>query len=477
MKTSLTSDSTAAVLQQLQAANSRFSHAYPGSYPERQPVHTVYGGAQIFKADVGPKMGALALNTLAQYAPNFAIFAHATGLPGAAYLPETLDKGDQLAQAIAANPEYARLTNEPAWLAWLIYQRVVDKLKREAVEDFRIDFEDGYGNRKDEEEDYHATLTAQEVARGMRENTLPPFIGIRVKTLTPVLTKRAVRTLDIFISTLLAETNGQLPPGFVVTIPKVTIPEQVSTIHTLLGQIEQANGLAEGTLKMEIMVESTQSVIGSSGAISLPLLVREAPGRLLGAHFGTYDYTASCNIVAEHQHMANRVCDFAKHVMQVSLGGTGLMISDGATNIMPVPLHRGDALTAVQAHENLQAIHKAWKLHSSHIYHSLAHGFYQGWDLHPNQLPTRYGSIYGFFLRSLPEASLRLKTFLAKAAQATLVGDVFDDAATGLGLLNYFRRGVNCGAITAPEVEATGLTMDELYGRAPSPWLKHLPTA
>ncbi len=86
-------------------------------------------------------------------------------------------------------------------------------------------------------------------------------------------------------------------------------------------------------------------------------------------------------------------------------------------------------------------------------------GFYQGWDLHPAQLPTRYAAVYAFFLEGLDAASDRLTNFVTKAAQATLVGEVFDDAATGQGLLNYFLRAMNCGAITEREaVEQSGLT-------------------
>ena len=94
-------------------------------------------------------------------------------------------------------------------------------------------------------------------------------------------------------------------------------------------------------------------------------------------------------------------------------------------------------------------------------------GFYQGWDLHPAQLPSRYAAVYGFFLEGLAAASDRLRNFVQKAAQATLVGDVFDDAATGQGLLNYFLRAMNCGAITEAEAVAmSGLTLDELRSRS-----------
>lgn len=149
--------------------------------------------------------------------------------------------------------------------------------------------------------------------------------------------------------------------------------------------------------------------------------------------------------------------------MQVAFGGTGVWLSDGATNIMPVAPHRGDDLTSEQATENRSIVHRAWRLHYDHCRNSLANAFYQGWDLHPAQLPTRYAAVYTFFLEGLDAASERLSNFVEKAAQATLVGDVFDDAATGQGLLNYFLRAINCGAITQDEaIKRTGITLDEL---------------
>jgi hypothetical protein len=215
------------------------------------------------------------------------------------------------------------------------------------------------------------------------------------------------------------------------------------------------------------MIETPQSIINPAGSINLPLLLRAARGRCVAAHFGTYDYTASCNITAAHQQMMHPACDFAKHMMQVSFAGTGIWLSDGATNIMPVAPHRfvegGQPLSAKQIDENRSTVHRAWKLHYDHIQHSLINAFYQGWDLHPAQLPTRYAAVYSFFLESLDAASERLRNFVEKAAKATLVGDVFDDAATGQGLLNYFLRALNCGALSDEEaVEFSGLTLAEL---------------
>ena len=451
----------------LQQANEEFSRHYPGETGRRQPVHTVYGGAHLFKSDSAKRLGSLARRSLDQFAPDFVSFARAIDLPGLAELPETAGEAEEIVSLLKTEPEKARKENPGAWLAYTIYRRVTEKLQREPVEDFRIDFEDGYGNRPDDEEDGHAVSAAAEVAEGTKKGSLPPFVGIRIKPFNEELRARSFRTLDIFVSTLVELNKGRLPDNFVVTLPKITIPEQVSTLAALLAQLEAQTGLKDGSLKFEMMIETTQSIINHRGEINLPLLLAAGEGRCVAAHFGTYDYTAGCNITAAHQHMLHPACDFAKHMMQVSFAGTGLWLSDGATNIMPVAPHRfvegGSPLTPEQIEENREVVHRAWRLHYNHIQHSLTNAFYQGWDLHPAQLPTRYAAVYAFFLESLEAASERLKNFVEKAAKATLVGDVFDDAATGQGLLNYFLRAINCGAITEAEaVQLSGLTLPEL---------------
>ena len=468
MKTSLTDDSVEKVNARLSDANRDFARRYPGETGKRQPVHTVYGGAHLFKADSAQRLGALARRSMDQFAPDFIVFAKAIGLPGAEQLPDSSGETEELAEQLSGQPELVRQERKAAWLAHTIFERVGEKLRREPVEDFRIDFEDGYGNRPDAEEDGHAASAAGEVAQGMADSTLPPFIGIRIKPFNEELRARSFRTLDIFVSTLLEKSDGKLPDNFVVTLPKITIPEQATALADLFDLLEQKTGLAAGSLKLELMIETTQSIINSRGEINLPLLLAATRGRCIAAHFGTYDYTASCNITAAHQHMLHPACDFAKNMMQVSLGGTGIWLSDGATNIMPVAPHRfvegSPRLTLEQIEENRAVVQRAWKLHYSHVQHSLETGFYQGWDLHPAQLPTRYAAIYAFFLESLDAASERLKNFVEKAAKATLVGDVFDDAATGQGLLNYFLRANNSGAITQEEaVELSGLTVAELH--------------
>jgi citrate lyase beta subunit len=296
-------------------------------------------------------------------------------------------------------------------------------------------------------------MAASEVATGLSGGTLPLSIGIRIKPLTDELKRRSLRTFDLFLTRLVERTNGALPPNFVVTLPKITSPEQVAALASACDAFEYWRELPAGTLRFELMIETTQSIFATDGTIALPRFLVEGGGRIVAAHFGTYDYTAACGITAAHQHMLHPVCDFAKHVMQVALAGTGIWLSDGATNVMPIG--------------SRDVVRRAWHLHARHVRHSLETGFYQGWDLHPAQLPSRFTAVYAFFLEGLDAASERLKNFVQKAAQATLVGDVFDDAATGQGLLNYFLRAMNCGAITEQEaVEMSGLTLDELRSKS-----------
>ncbi len=425
-------DNFAAWGSRLDEAAASVRAEFPGERPDRQPVHTVYGGAHLFAANTAPRLGELAQAALERWAPRSAEFA----------------------SILDIDPE----------LAGTVHALVASKLETEPVEDFRLDFEDGYGNRPDDEEDGHARSAAGEVAVGMSEGTLPPFIGIRIKSLSGELHRRALRTLDLFL-TALADAAGGLPEGFTVTLPKIQHRDQVSVLCEALGELEKQLGL--GPVPIELMVETPQSVIAKDGRSGLRDYVEAADGRVRGAHFGTYDYTASMSITAAYQTMTHPACDFARHVLQVSLAGTGVWLSDGATNVMPVPVHKGEGLGRSEEEENRRQVRDAMRLHYDHIRHSLRHAYYQGWDLHPAQFPTRYAAVYAFFLEGLDAAGERLSNFVDSAAKATLVGEVFDDAATGQGLLNYFLRAVNCGAITEEEaISRSGLTLEELRSRS-----------
>ncbi len=427
-------------LDALAAANGAFMRVYPGERAARQPVHTFYGGAHLFKADTIPRLGALALRSLQTYAPDAATLAAGVGVAATSALGD----GDLAA----------------------LYERVRAKLEREPIEDFRLDFEDGFGARPDAEEDAVAASSANEVARAMAAGQLSPFVGIRIKSFGEEWKARGARTLGIFVDTLLAATGGRLPDNFVVTLPKITVAEQARALVRLLEILERRHGLPAGTLRLEIMIEVNQALLGPDGRSPLAGFLAACEGRCTGAHFGTYDFTASCNITAAYQSMAHPMCDLAKGLMLLAYAGTGIFLSDGATNVMPVGPHKGDALSPAQIAENRSAVHAAWQLSHRHIRRSLEGGLYQGWDLHPAQLPVRYATCFAFFREGFAPAAERLRNFVEKAAQATLVGEIFDDAATGQGLLNYFLRALNCGAIDLDEIARTGLTREEVELRS-----------
>ncbi|MEO8053215.1 MAG: phosphoenolpyruvate kinase [Acidobacteriota bacterium] len=378
----------------------------------RQPVHVVYGGAHLFKFDTARKLGKLAERALAEYVPDAATLAEAVGL-----------RDD---------------------LAATVYERMVEKLRHEPVEDFRINFEDGFGIRSDAEEDAAVDAAAAQLNKGLEDGTLPPFIGLRVKSFGPESKPRALRTLNRFL-----KAAGRLPDEFVVTLPKITESDQVPALLEALAPYPN--------IGVELMVETSLSLR------NLLELVELAEGRCVGAHFGPYDYTASLGITSHNQHLLHPACHFARSTMLMTLAGSGIALSDGPTNILPIPPHRGNGLSESQKTQNRAVVHRAWKLHYQHVRDALYNGFYQGWDLHPAQLPIRYAAVYSFFLEGLDAASERLRNFIRMAMQATMVGDVFDDAATGQGLRNYFLRAVSCGAVPESDIPAlTGLTLEQL---------------
>ena len=386
----------------------------------RQPVHTVYGGAHLFRSDTARRLGDVALKVFHEHASDPQLFAQRLGIPD--------------------------------HLAVTVHDRVRAKLQREPVEDFRIDFEDGYGNRSDTEEDGHAESAAAEVAAGLANNTLPPYIGIRIKPLSEELRARSLRTLERFVVSLFGVVGEELVQRFFVTLPKLTSPGQPALLADELGKLETELGFRSRSFRFEIMVETPQTLFGTDGSAALPLMVNAGNGRVSAAHFGTYDFTASCNITAAHQHMNHPVCDFARAMMQASLADR-VWLSDGSTAVLPV----GDR----------EAIFNAWRMHYNDVRRSLMLGFYQGWDLHPAQLVTRYAALFSFFLEAYDAAAARLQNFMKNAAQATLLGSSFDDAATGQGLLNYFLRGINSGAFSEEEVARdTGLSLEELRTRS-----------
>ena len=357
----------------------------------RRPIHTAYVGAHLFRAGVAVEWGELALRAVADYLPDAGAFA--------AVLDCQLDDR--------------------------VFALLQEKLQREPIEDLRIDFEDGFGSRSDSEEDAAARSAGAEVAAGLARESLPAFLGIRIKALAPDRATRASRTLELFVTSLVERSGGKLPAHFPVTLPKVATPDEVATLLRLLEHLESRLHLDAGTLTLELMVETPRALLGPDGRCPLPALVAAARGRCVGVHFGVYDYSAALEIAPSQHRLRHPACDHARHVMQVALAGTGVVLSAGSTNVLPVPPR--DHLL------------RAWRLHFQDVRHSLASGFYHGWDLHPAQLVTRYAAAYGFFRECL---------------ESRAVGTVLEDPAARGVRASLIRRGLDCGAISEAEVPA-----------------------
>ena len=432
-KATFSPDMMAAFASRVTDANLVFMRRYPGERVERQPAHTVYIAGDAFHEDLLRDHSEAARRAIGEHAPDAATFA--------------------------------RILDVPEALAQIVRPRVIDKLVREPIEDLRLDFEDGYGVRPDAEEDAHAAEAAERIARALAAKKLSPFFGIRVKPLNEDVKKRSLRTLDVFLTTLAHASKGAFPRGLVLTLAKVTSPVQVAVFADALAALEEKLGAPAGTLRFEIMIEVAQAVLDDAGRPCVRALVDAGRGRCVGAHLGTYDFTASLGVTAAHQHMGHPACDFAKQVMQVSLAGTGVFLSDGSTNVLPIPKHAQPA-NEKERRANHMGMLDAWQRHARDVQRSLVQGFYQGWDLHPAQLVTRFGALYAFFLDAVQPAAERMSAFVSRASHASEEGGVADDAATGQALLNFFLRGMSCGAITEEEAAATGLTLEEFRGRS-----------
>jgi len=383
-------------------------------------VHVVYGGAHLFNAATVAKLGERARTAMQSFAGDASTFGRTVGVADAS-------------------------------IAQQVMERVLDKLARRPVEAMCIDFEDGYGPRTDEEEDAEAVRAARELAATSAPEAL---IGIRIKALSGATVGRGIRTLDLFVTSYAKAARGALREGFSITLPKVTSPEQVAALADVLEHLERTLGVTR-PIEIELMIESARSLVTESG-LAIPMLIEAARGRVVAVHLGAYDLTAELGVTAGDQRLDHPYCDLARMLLQLSTAGLGVGVSDGATTTLPIPPK--DA----SAEESADAVRRAWALHAANVRRAIDAGIFQGWDLHPAQLPARYGALHGYFLERKAGMSARLRSFVARATQASRVGQVFDDAATGQGLMTFFARGLACGALDESDVRAAGLSPEEL---------------
>lgn len=313
-----------------------------------------------------------------------------------------------------------------------VTRRVVDKLTREPVEDLRIDFGDGYGVRDDAEEDAAARATANAV----RGSGSPPFFGIRIKPLIAAGRRRAIRTLDVFL-----DTYGPPPPGFVITVPQVSEPVQAEAMAVLCQRLERAYGLHDSSLHLEIQIDNTDAILSPAGVATVASLIEAAAGRCTALCFATYEYAGALGIAAEQQSLAHPAADHAKAVMQVAAARTGVLIADGASNVLPV----GDTAS----------VRSAWAAHAQLVRRGLERGFYRGVDLNLAQLPSRFGATFAFFRDGRGPAVEGVHRFLDRR-----LAGYSDDPAATRPLARFLLRGLDCGALDEDDIRVDRATLE-----------------
>lgn len=391
------------IAQRLADTDALLEHSYPGDDGRRQAIHTVYIPADQYTPDTPAQWRDQAINAVREQG-----------------------SFEQLAALVISEA-----TNSPGYTQRLA-ELVEQKLSREPIEDLRLDFEDGYGRRGDAEEDEHAISAAKNVAKSIQEQTAPPFIGIRFKCLESNLRARGLRTLELYLTTLL-ENSGGLPDSTVLTLPKVSTVDQIKAMNDAASALEAGLDLSTGSIRYEVQVETPQLIINHQGRSEIANVLHAGEGRITSLHYGTYDYSASLGIAAAYQAMDHPAADFAKNVILTAVAGTGVHLSDGSTNIVPVG--------------TTEDVRSAWQLHARLVERHLTRGIYQGWDLHPAQLPTRFLATFDFFNRSLESAEQRLERYVKAET-----GGVMDEPATAKALARYILRSTSCGAADLAQV-------------------------
>lgn len=376
----------------LSAVDAELDRAYPGDRAEKQPAHTVYVSAADVDADTPGTWGERAL----------------------AIADEAADVVTDLDRTSIASLVEARLRSQP-------------------IEDLRIDLEDGYGWRPDVVEDRDARAAGRTIATwSARPEQAPSVFGVRCKGLGATERARGLRSLELVL-----DGAGGVPDGFVFTVPKLRAAAQVDAVVMICEDLERAHGLPAEALRFELQIESPQALLGADGRATVAEAIHRGGRRLTGLHYGTYDYSAACGIVSSQQSLEHPVADHAKSVMLVAAAQTGVWVSDGSTQVAPV----GSA----------EVVEAALRRHHRLVTRSLERGFYQGWDMHPGHLLTRWLAVYGFFRSAMSPAVTRLQSYFDRQS-----AEFVDEPATAQSLALVVLRGLSVGAFTEADLLAVG---------------------
>ena len=319
---------------------------------------------------------------------------------------------------------FLSLTAEWGWSeeeAGSIYTRIENRLGTTSIEELRIDFEDGYGIRSDDDEDRDALQVADELAALKQADRCPDSAGIRIKDFGDNR-RRGRRTLELLVGRLVGRF-GSLPMEFSVVLPKLTHRDQMRYLIDALEDLEEQYGLDMDSIRIEFMVETPESLLDRDGVCPLRSFAEIAGKRCRGAALGVYDFTSAMGIAPDLQGIRHPVCDHARNIMQLALKPLGIYLSDGSTQEYP----EGGNVRA------------AWDKAYHDVMHSLHSGWYQGWDMHPGHLISRLAANYRFFSQSYDKAKARLG--------GNASDELMEDAATLSAVRQFTERAEQIGAV------------------------------
>ncbi len=360
-----------------------------------RPFHVLYGGAQRFKAGTFAKMRGMALDFLLRH-------------ENAGFLFET--------DSEVAKPTLARARK---------------KLSQQAIEDFRVDFEDGFGAIDAQTTKQEATRVGAVLAAECSARLVSPWIGLRIPPID--VNDVTLVVLDAFFAAYDSEWPRDHHGRFAVTHPKVTSAQQLRLLAEALTAIESKRGWPAATLAIEAMYEVPTDTSEWNAACD---------GRLRSIHFGAYDYLSALGVPPEDQCLVHPLATRAQCHLVERFHSTNISISDGATLAMPLGSAREIADAA--ATQRMQ------------IRNALTLGIQQGWDLHPHQVTVRACVWIEFFLKGEHKNAQRLQAFLQESGRVSRVGSQFDDSASARALVRFFERGHAFGAWSDDDLAALG---------------------
>ena len=296
--------------------------------------------------------------------------------------------------------QLCRTVGVPDHLVAAVAERAEAKLAAEPIEDLRLDFEDGYGAAADDVEDADAVAVADRLADARGRRAGPGLRGSALQVLRGA--DPAPRAADLGpVPQLAAGALGRAAGRPGDHLPEGQHGQPGRGDGGRLRGVRDRGRAAGRKTRFEIQVETPPLILGADGTAPVAAAIHAGAGRVTSLHYGTYDYSASLQVSAEYQSMEHPVADYAKDVMQAAVAGTGVHLSDGSTNLLPVGTD-----------EQIQA---AWQLHHRLVRRSLERAIYQGWDLHPAQLPTRFIANIAFYREGFDRAAARLHAYLTKS--------------------------------------------------------------